>query len=282
MSESKWVREVGNADFETQVVAASREVPVLVDFWAAWCGPCRVLGPVLERVADDLDGKLIVAKVDTEANQKLAMQFQIRGIPACKLFVGGEVVDEFVGALPEAAVREFVARHVKSDVDLALAAAAEARRGGDLEAAGAALAPLLDKHPSHAGALLEGARHALASGEIELVRKRAGAIGMDADQYDAAQALLGAAELADVCRKAGQLEPASKANAGETAARYATGACHATAGDYESALEVMLDIVKTDRRYGDDAARKAMLVVFGLCEDDSLVRDYRRRLSILI
>ncbi len=322
MSESTWVRAVSAEKFEELVVAASHDVPVLVDFWAAWCGPCRALGPVLERIADHFGGKLIVAKVDTENNQELATRFQIRGIPACKLFVDGVVADEFVGALPESAVLKFLAPHIKSEVDAALAEVAQWRgsltKGNDNDndddddndndndngndngngngndndddnavAAQKLLASLLDSHPDHPGVVLEAARVALALGDLDLARTRATSIKMGTDEFDDAQALLGIIDLAMVCHQAGGLEAATiavtEANPTESsAARYAYGACLAAAGQFPQALEVMLKLVGDDRKFNDDAARKAMLVLFAQCSDDAMVREFRRRLSVLI
>ncbi len=309
MSESTWVRAVSAENFEEQVVSASHDVPILVDFWAAWCGPCRVLGPVLERVADHYEGKLIVAKVDTESNQELATRFQIRGIPACKLFIDGVVADEFVGALPESAVLKFLAPHIKSELDATLAEVAQWRRAmmanaseansnpsnpnvsnddnDDAIAAKKLLASLLESHPTHPGVALEAARVALLLGDVDLARTRASSIQLGADEFDDAQALLGMIDLAIVCRQAGGLEAATtavkKAQPTESsAARYAYGACLATAGQFPQALEVMLKLVGDDRKFNDDAARKAMLVLFAQCSDDAVVREFRRRLSVLI
>lgn len=111
MSE-EFVFTVNQADFQQAVIARSREVPVLVDFWAPWCGPCRMLTPTLEKLAREFNGRFLLAKINTDQNQQISMQFGVRGIPNVKLFKGGQVVDEFVGAQPEPVVRQFLQRHV--------------------------------------------------------------------------------------------------------------------------------------------------------------------------
>ena len=129
------VIDVAEADFQAEVLDRSQSTPVVVDFWAAWCGPCRQLGPLLEREAGKAEGKVVLAKIDTDANPRISQQFGIQGIPAVKAFSGGKVVDEFVGAQPPAVVERFFAKLVPSEADALVAAGDEAslRRALELE-----------------------------------------------------------------------------------------------------------------------------------------------------
>src|SRR5512138_646695 len=146
---SSTVTAVTTASFPTEVVNASAEQPVLVDFWAPWCGPCRALGPVLEQVADETDGRVKVVKVNTDENQDLAQQFQIRSIPAVKLFRGGRVVDEFVGAQPLARVRAFLEPHLPRASAVEHVAARELAERGDYAAAIDALRKVASSDPAN-------------------------------------------------------------------------------------------------------------------------------------
>src|SRR3954454_13680544 len=158
------VIDVGDADFVEKVIEESKRRPVVVDFWAEWCGPCRTLGPVLERVAEEHGGEFLLAKLDTDANPYVASQFRIQSIPNVWAFVDGRPVDQFIGAYPEPAVREFVQRLLPSEADRDAAEAAEAAASGDPEAAERGFREALRADPSNraaalrAGSLLGGRR----------------------------------------------------------------------------------------------------------------------------
>jgi len=153
------VIDVAEADFQTEVLDRSQSTPVVVDFWAAWCGPCRQLGPLLEREAGKAEGKVVLAKIDTDANPRISQQFGIQGIPAVKAFSGGQVVDEFVGVQPPAVVERFFAKLVPSEADALVRAGDEAslRRALELEPgradAAVPLAALLHSRGEHDAAL---------------------------------------------------------------------------------------------------------------------------------
>ena len=146
------VIDVTEATFRTAVLEASHDVPVVVDFWAEWCGPCKVLGPTLERLAGEADGDWILAKVDVDANQRLSQQFGIQGIPTVIAFADGQPVDRFTGALGEAQVRAFLDSVVPSDLDRSVAAADAALDAGDLWSAEAGYRSVLESEPTHEGA----------------------------------------------------------------------------------------------------------------------------------
>jgi putative thioredoxin len=188
------VRDVTEATFASGVLDASAERPVVVDFWAAWCGPCRVLGPLLERLADEAKGSWTLAKVDVDANPRLAAQFGVQGIPAVHAFKDGKEVARFVGALPEQQVRAWLAQLGPSAADLALDEAAAAEARGDRQAAIAAYKRALDHEPANARAKAGAARLDLEMRTASLDRDVLAA-SADADPSDVDTAM-GLADLA--------------------------------------------------------------------------------------
>jgi putative thioredoxin len=238
--------------FDQDVIQRSREVPVVVDFWAAWCGPCRALTPALERAAEARRGNVELVKVDVDANQELAARYGVQGIPAVKAFKDGEIVDEFVGALPQAQVERFFDRIVPSEAD---ALAAE----GDEQS----LRRALELDPRHAGAATALGRILLERGELQgaldVLENLAGDFVAQGLAARARLALSGAADdLPDV--------------------RAALDAF--AAGDHERALahlEDALGIAQDDTR---EEIRKVMVGVFAeLGADHPLAREYRRKLA---
>jgi putative thioredoxin len=267
--------DVREADFAETVLARSRAVPVLVDFWAPWCGPCRVLGPVLERLAGEADGRFVLAKLDTDENPELAARYEIRGIPAVKLFRDGEVVAEFVGALPAAQVRAFLDEHLP-DATVAAARAAIARLGaGDLAGAEAALPPGAGGPPLVAATR---ARVALLRGRLDEARAAAATVPATSEEHEVAEAVLDAVALAEEGRAA-----APEATADEAERHYLQAGRALAAGEPARALDELLEVVRRNRRLRDDGGRKRMLSLFQVLGVRSEMSDeYRRKLAILL
>jgi len=256
---------------------------VLVDFWADWCQPCKMLMPVLAKLAEEYQGKFILAKLNTEADQELAAYFRIRSIPTCKLFKDGREVDEFMGALPEAQLRAFLDRHIEKPVDEREALVARLLEQGDFEAARQRVAEALQAEPENAAMRLLAAQIEAADGNIDAAQ----AILDDLSLKEAQSPEVAALRSELFFYRAVQGAPAPQ----ELAQRVAAGqggseaqyqlACHQTlAGDFEGALERLLDLLKKDRAYGDDAARKAMVAIFNLLGNEGeFVAAYRGRMA---
>jgi putative thioredoxin len=277
---------VSDDDFDTAVVERSREVPVLVDFWAPWCGPCRVIGPILERISSDMAGQLALVKLNVDDNPIAAARFGIQSIPAVKLFADGKVIGEFVGALPEPRIRAFLEEHLPSEAAAQSALAGQRLAGGDPEGARAAALAALAAGPSPAADLVL-ARVALAARDFDGALAHAQNIPASAGEWDIAQAIGAAAELGREAVATGDPAELRARLAvdppGEMADAFALGVHKFLDGDPAAALEDFLALVARDRRWRDEAARRAMLTIFSLIGSRSALADqYRKQLSLLL
>jgi putative thioredoxin len=282
---SAWVIDVTEADFEKAVLEASRERPVVVDFWAPWCGPCRALGPVLERLAEERNGDFLLAKVNTDENQNLAVEFGIQGIPAVKAVRDGRVVLEFEGALPEGHLRAFLDQVCPSPADRLAESAAKLEVTDPAKAEAAYRQALAgDRPPDEARVGL--ARLLLARGadaeSAELLEPvgTGGDTGAEAARLSARIALRARArELPDEATLRQRLE----AEPENTQARYELGVLLAAAQRYEEALQTLLSVAERDRKLAGSAVREAMVEVFKAVGVRSpLADDYRDRLTKLL
>ena len=265
------VIDVNETDFATAVLERSASVPVVVDFWAAWCGPCSTLGPVMERLAHEMQGAFVLAKIDVDRNQRLAAQFGVQGIPAVKAFRDGKVVEHFEGALPESRVREWLKRVVPSERDQLVAEAA-AHEQRDPERAAALYRQVLQADLADGPARLGLGRVLTMRGD-PAARPTLEQIRAGSSEYPAAQALL---QLGDFLSTATD----TSATIENSQTRYAAAATHARAAEWEAALRLLLTIVQRDRAFGDDAARRTMLAIFTvLGERDTLTTRYRQQLA---
>ncbi len=273
--------DVDASDFQQVVIEGSRKVPVIVDFWAEWCGPCRMLKPILEKLAEEFQGKFILAKVDSDRNQAIASQYGVRGIPNVKAFLDGEIIDEFSGALPESEVRAFLQRVLPSPADTLRIAAGLAREQGDLAQALQLLAEASKLDPKNEATRLEAADILLELGELGEARRLFDSVSpltrME-DQAQQVEARLNFAEAGggDEAELLSHLE----ARPDDLDARLRLANLLIAGGRHRDGLEQLLDLVRRDRAWNDEAARKAMLAAFNLLGgQDPLVAEYRRKLA---
>lgn len=286
MAASPFVTDVTEDDFDHAVLTRSREVPVLVDFWAEWCAPCRTLMPLLARLAEEYQGRFFLAKVNSDEQQRLSGRFGIRGLPTVKLFKNGAEVAQFVGAQPERTIRELLDAHIDRPSDTVLRAALDLERAGDREAAIARLTtarqddPANDRLTAHLGRLLcEQGR--MADGEAVLKGLSARALGDT--EINALLARLEFVRMAAGAPPLAELERRVGSDPGDMSARLALGARYLLAGCHEQALEQWLAVARADRRFGDDAGRRALVAAFTLLGGTSeLVRRYRALLAAAI
>jgi putative thioredoxin len=277
---SEWVIDAGDGDFETVVIARSAETPVVVDFWAPWCGPCRTLGPLLERLADEHDGAFVLAKVNVDANPELSAALNIQSIPMVLGFRDRQVVAEFVGALPEAAVRDFLQKVLPGEADRLAAAGEQLVKDGKAAEAEASFRQALDTAPRHDRALLGLAgilaRRTESDAALQLLdRVGVGPWRQQADRLAAEIRLhhgSGASEA--------QLRATIATTPSDLDARLLLGRTLAANGQYEEALREFLEVVRRDRAFQDGAARKAMLDIFEILgSEHTLTSRYRSELA---
>jgi putative thioredoxin len=276
-----WVFDVSEAEFEAAVIERSKQVPVVVDFWAPWCGPCRTLGPLLERLANEQAGAFLLAKVDIDQNPNLAAAVGVRSVPMVLGLRDGRVVSEFVGAVPESGVREFLARVLPSESEKA------AKRGHELLAAGAqeeaerAFGEALELDSRCDGALVGMVRLLADRNEDEAALELSERVTPGTPERQEADRLAAAIRV----RQAGTVDDAGlrakiESDPDNLAARFEVGQVLAAKGQYEDALQQYLEIVRRDREFRDQAARKAILDVFELLGNgDPLVDRYRSELA---
>jgi putative thioredoxin len=268
------VMDVTSADFATNVLQTSHQLPVVVDLWAEWCGPCKVLGPVLEKAAAEGGGRWLLAKLDVDQSPQIAQQFGVQGIPTVIAFKDGKEIDRFTGALPEAQVKAFIDRLLPSELDLATAEADAALDAGDEARATEIYRAVLAQDPSHqdaglslAGMLLEADDR---DGALEVLGRLA--------PTEPVKQLQAYARIGDEAGDLGALEQAAKS--GGPAERLAYGRAQAAAGDAETAISTLMGVIGERLEPESDEARTTMLDLFELLgADNPTVSDARRRLA---
>jgi putative thioredoxin len=282
MADSPYVVVANAENFYTLVLEGSHERPVLVDFWADWCAPCRMLMPVLAKLADEYHGKFIVAKVNTEEERELAASFGIRSLPTVQLFKGGQPVDQFMGALPESQVRELLERHLPRESDDLVTQAQRLLEAGDLKGAEARLERARAEDPDNPRIHLADVRLKAASGDARGAEEMLEHLPLELVSDPEVAALKGQLRFANVIADAppeAQLTARLESNPNDSEARYQLAARLVARGDIEGGLKNLLQLMKKDRSYGDDAARKGMVMVFDMLGGTGdLVARYRSQM----
>src|SRR3990170_1059768 len=271
---NQWTIEVSEAEFEAAVLDRSLEVAVLVDFWAPWCAPCRVLGPVLEKLTEEYAGDFVLAKVNVDESPSLAGALGIQGIPAVKLFREGDIASEFTGALPEPAVREFLSRFLPSDADKQAQRAALLEQDGKSSEAKTIYQEILDADPNHAKALLGLGRLLMGEGSDQAALAHLDKISLVADERKEADRLIARIKLQEGgAQDIASLQAKVKAAPNNVEVRFEFAQALASMEKYEEALTEFLAIVKTDRGFQDDGARKGMVQIFEVLGSDHPLTD---------
>jgi putative thioredoxin len=271
------------ATFEREVVEASKTTPVVVDFWAPWCGPCRVLKPILEKLAAEYGGRFKLAKVNSDENQELAAAYGVRSIPDVMAFRDGEPVSHFLGAVPESQVRAFIESLFPKPSEIERARAAKLRETGDLEGAVEALQKAIALDATNDPARLDLADLFIELKRLDEAEAALAAMRPNID-WDERIAALRAAQTFARASTSGASEAELKAKVAtdpaDLEARFSLASLHAGAKRYGEALEDLLEIVRRDRNWRQGQARKQILAIFSLAEDQpELVSRYRRQLA---
>ncbi len=275
--------DVTEADFERAVLERSLEVPVLLDCWAPWCGPCRALGPLLDKLVQAYGGQFVLAKMDTDQAPQIAAALGIRSIPLVVLFVGGRPVDQFTGALPEGQIRAFLDKHLKAPASPVDELRDEAAQAADADEAEALLHEALAIAPAHPEASADLAERLIARGDADAAHAVLDAVPA-ASRSQRHDGLVKRIELAANRPPGDAAELAARiaANPKDYDARHALAAIRAWEGDFDAAFDELLEVVLRDKADHRERARKQLVEWFDACPDPAVVGRGRRYLGMYL
>ena len=278
--------EINESNFETEVLVRSHEMPVLVDFWADWCAPCKSLMPVLDKLYSDYQGQLQIVKINTDEQRSLAEANGIRSLPTLRLYRDGEVVEEVMGAQPESVLRELIDPHLVRASNSVLRDVQALASGGQTEAAIKLLEQGMQEDPGNPNLPMALARLCMADGQLERAAELLESLPRDQRDSEDGKNLKLLLEFARVAADADDPDTLSatlRDNPGNAPAWHQLGAQQIVNGDYSAALESFMELLKCDRTYGDNAAQKGLIALFGLLgENDERVGQYRRQMANLL
>jgi putative thioredoxin len=278
--------ELSESNFEAEVIKKSHQVPVLVDFWADWCAPCRMLVPVLAKLADDYQDQLQIAKVNTDVERGLAQQHGIRSLPTLHLYRNGELVEQLLGAQPESTLRALIEAYMARASDKTLQEALACAAKGDRTHALQLLERAWQEDPENPRLPLPLARLYIEDGQYENAASLLQALPHELRESDTAkglQLLVEFASTAAAAPDADTLATRLRDNTADSEARFQLASQQVVAGDYDAALDNLTELLKRDRGFGGGAAQRGLLAVFSLLgEDDPRVGAYRRKMFTLL
>ncbi|MEX1035061.1 MAG: thioredoxin [Sneathiella sp.] len=285
-----WIKDGSTETFMQEVIEASKETLVLVDLWAPWCGPCKQLTPLIEKVVKDAKGAVRLVKIDIDQNPQIAQSLQVQSIPAVFAFKNGQPVDGFMGALPESKIKEFVERHAgpigPSPVEEAYQSGTEALDADDTEVALAAFAKILEIEPDHIDAKAQLARVYVKLGELDAAKSLMETIPDSPKKSPAVSAALAAISIMENATGAEELEPLRakvEEDPDDLSARLALAKALIGNGDYDVGGSELIEIVRRDRDWNEAAGRQELLKLLDMMgPTNPLTKSLRRQLSTIL